>query len=280
MTAGAAARPAPRQNRGFFALYVLGELRHNTARFNPLSTGVSGHRVATFRWSERHRSRKTLRKARSADVKTILYFATVVAVLSSLGFVTQSTYGQAAGTRVAVIDVPYIFKNYTGFKAEVEKIQKDMNAFRQWVAEENQKIRAETKKLELYKTGSAEYKQTEEEIARMQMTHRLEGAKREREFMEREAKLYFDLYKRIEAAVADFALRNQIGLVLRFSGEDIDPADRKSIMLGVNRQVVYQSRLDITSIILKKYIETSFQANPDPIPVTGRTGPQIPPRQY
>ncbi|MBC8870984.1 MAG: OmpH family outer membrane protein [Planctomycetes bacterium] len=213
-------------------------------------------------------------------MKTILYFATVVAVLLSLGFVTQSTYGQAVGTRVAVIDVPYIFKNYTGFKAEVEKVQQDINTFRRWVAEEQKKIRDETKKLELYKTGSAEYKQTEEEIARMQMNHRLEGAKKEREFMEREAKLYYDLYKRIEAAVADFALRNQIGLVLRFSGEDIDPTDRKSIMLGVNRPVVYQSRLDITDIILKKYIETSFQANPDPIPVTGRTGPQIPPRQY
>ena len=213
-------------------------------------------------------------------MKTILYYATVVAVLFSLGFATQSAHGQGAGTRVAVIDVPYIFKNYAGFKGEVEKVQRDINAFRQWVAEEQQKIRGETKKLELYKTGSAEYKEAEESIARMQMTHRLEGAKKEREFMEREAQLYYDLYKRIEAAVADFALRNQIGLVLRFSGEDIDPTDRKSIMLGVNRPVVYQSRLDITTMILEKYIETGFQATPAPIPVTNHTRPQIPSRKY
>lgn len=183
-------------------------------------------------------------------MKTTLYFATVVAVLFSLGFATQSTYGQAVGTRVAVIDVPYILKNYPPFKAEVEKIQKDIADFRRWVTEEQKTIRLEKERLGTFNVGSPEYKQTEERIAEMQLRMRLEGAKREKQFMEDEAKAYLNSYKRMESVVADFAFRNQIGLVLRFSREDIDPANNKSIMVGVNRLVVFQNRLDISEIIL------------------------------
>jgi len=80
---------------------------------------------------------------------------------------------------------------------------------------------------------------------------RLQLAKREKESIEAEAQAYYRTYKQIERVVADFAFRNQIGLVLRFSSEDIDPANTNSIMSGVNRFVVFQNRLDITDIVLE-----------------------------
>jgi len=184
-------------------------------------------------------------------VKITLSLATVVAALFSLGFATQSSYGQSVGTRVAVIDIPYILKNHAPFKTELEQAQKNRVDLRRWANDENQKIRGEISKLQQYKTGSPENKQAEESIAEMQLRLRLQLAKREKESIEAEAQAYYRTYKQIERVVADFAFRNQIGLVLRFSSEDIDPANTNSIMSGVNRFVVFQNRLDITDIVLE-----------------------------
>jgi hypothetical protein len=68
--------------------------------------------------------------------------------------------------------------------------------------------------------------------------------------MEREAQVYFNAYREVEAAVGRFASERRIGLVLHHNGEDMDPTQRDSIMQGINRIVVYQDRLDITGMIL------------------------------
>lgn len=206
-------------------------------------------------------------------MKTTLYFATLVAVLFSLGFVTQSTYGQTPGTRVAVIDIAYILKTYEPFKAQRDQSKKDRDDLRRWAATETEKIRAEMSKLQQYKTGSPEYKQTEERIAEMQLRLRLDGAKREKALIEKDTQAYYATYKQIERVVADFAFRNQIGLVLRFNREDIDPTNNDSIMRGINRLVIFQNRLDITDIVLE---------NLPRVQVSDRRGdsgpPPIPPR--
>ncbi len=204
-------------------------------------------------------------------MKTTLCFATVVAVLFSLGFTTQSSYGQTAGTRVAVIDIPYVLKNYDPFKAELENSQKNHGELRKWAAEEGQKIRAEMGKLQQYKAGSPEYKAAEERIAEMQLRLKLDGAKREKAFIEAEAQAYYATYKKIEGVVSDFAFRNQIGLVVRFNREDINSADTRSIMSGVNRFVVFQNRLDITDLVLDALNRASVAGG-------GGSGPHIPPR--
>ena len=50
-----------------------------------------------------------------------------------------------------------------------------------------------------------------------------------------------------------FAESNRIGLVLRFSSEEIDPTNRQSVMQGVNQPIVYnQGGLNITKYILDR----------------------------
>jgi hypothetical protein len=104
----------------------------------------------------------------------------------------------------------------------------------------------------------------------------LDSNKRQKDFMEREAKVYFNVYREVEAAVADFSARNRIGLVLRYSAEDMDPTKRDSIMQGINRIVIYQNRLNITDIIL----DTLNRGTPAAAPSTATPGvaPPIPRR--
>jgi outer membrane protein len=230
------------------------------------------------------------------NVRTICCTATLVAIFLSLGWATQPAHGQG-GTNVAVIDVPFIFKNYSRFKADIEKIKTDIDAFKDLVTDQQKRLRAEMEKLEQFKPGTREYEQQEEAIARMKMEFQLEGAKRQKEFMDREAEVYFNAYRQIEAAVQEFAARNRIGLVLRYSAEEMDPTKRETIMQGINRIVIYQDRLNITQYIVdmleRKDLQAPGQVNgnavpappgvtgrPAPVPnMTNRTGPQIPVRQ-
>jgi len=211
------------------------------------------------------------------NVRTTICTATVVAILLSLGLAAPQASAQT-GTNVAVIDIPYIFKNFTRFKQSIDDIKKDIDNYKQYVDEQQKKLRAEAEKLELYRPGTKEYKDVEESIARLKLEVQLESAKRQKEFMEREAQVYFNAYREVEAAVTDFAQRNRIGLVLRFSSEEMDPSQRDSIMQGINRIVVYQDRLDITNMILDLLNRGTPQVRQTQN--SGPVAPQIPPRKY
>lgn len=214
-------------------------------------------------------------------MKTTLCSAALAAALLTCGLAASPSFGQTGGTAVAVIDIPYIYKNHVRFNQQIEDIKKDIDAYKEIVTQQQAQLRAETDKLNQFKPGAKEYKDVEESIARMRVNFQLDSAKRQKEFMEQEAKIYFNVYKEIEAAVADFAGRNRIGLVLRYSVDDMDPAKRESIMQGINRIVIYQNRLNITDLILDTLNRGTPQAAPG-TPVAspqGTVAPPIPPRR-
>lgn len=202
-------------------------------------------------------------------MRTTICVATVVAVLFFPGFASSQASAQT-GTNVAVLDVPYIFKNFIRFKQSIDDIKKDIDDYKNIVNDQQRQLRDEAAKLELYKPGTKEYKDVEENVARMKMTFSLDSAKRQKDFMEREAQVYFTAYREVEKVVADFAQRNRIGLVLRYSAEEMDPSQRDSIMQGINRIVVYQDRLNITEMILEQLNRGT--------PPRQATAPVIPPR--
>jgi Skp family chaperone for outer membrane proteins len=202
-------------------------------------------------------------------VRTTICVATVVAVLFFPGFASSQASAQT-GTNVAVLDVPYIFKNFIRFKQSIDDIKKDIDDYKNIVNDQQRQLRDEAAKLELYKPGTKEYKDVEENVARMKMTFSLDSAKRQKDFMEREAQVYFTAYREVEKVVADFAQRNRIGLVLRYSAEEMDPSQRDSIMQGINRIVVYQDRLNITEMVLEQLNRGT--------PPRQATAPVIPPR--
>jgi Skp family chaperone for outer membrane proteins len=183
------------------------------------------------------------------NVKTSLCSVMMAAVILTCALAASPASGQG-GTAVAVIDVPYIFKNHVRFQQQIEDIKKDIDAYKDVVTQQQTQLRTESEKLNQFKSGTREYKDVEESIARLRVEFQLDSAKRQKDFMEREAKVYFNVYREVEAAVADFAARNRIGLVLRYSAEDMDPSKRESIMQGINRFVIYQNRLNITDLIL------------------------------
>jgi Skp family chaperone for outer membrane proteins len=182
------------------------------------------------------------------------------------------------GTTVVVLDVAYVFKNFQRFNGQMNDIKKDIEAFEAFVKGEQQKFVTKREELQQFKPGSLEYKQKEEELARLQSDLQVQVGLKRKEFLEQEARVYYRSYREIEQVVAVFAQRNRIGLVLRFNGDEMKEDDRASVLQGVNRAVVYQYNLDITQHIVDELnrFQTAVRPTPAPGPVVPGPRPPVP----
>ena len=156
----------------------------------------------------------------------------------------------AAGTSVAVIDVAYIFKNHARFNAEMKQMQNDIAAFDGVMQEKNKQLQKKAEEMQSFAPTSPQFKKADEDLAHLKSNFQIEIQAKKREFLEQEAKVYYNIYREVEESVAQFAQRNGIRLVLRFTGDEMKADDRASVLQGVNKPVVYQSQLDITLAIL------------------------------
>ncbi|MDA1048972.1 MAG: OmpH family outer membrane protein [Planctomycetota bacterium] len=189
---------------------------------------------------------------------SLLFATAVAAILIGAGILIDSganAQGQAGapragGTNVAVIDVGYIFKNAARFKQSMDDIKNDDEKFKQEILAKQEAMQAGVQNLQKIPKGSPEYQILEEQLAGDQTKLRLDMARKQKDRIEQEAKVYFNAYRELEDHINRFATTYGIDIVLRFNAEDMDPSQPESVLNGINRFVVYQRDLDITVPIL------------------------------
>lgn len=199
-------------------------------------------------------------------MRTTLLVAAFVANLvlgTAISFAQQGAApaNVSGGTNAAVIDIGYIIKNFERFKLGMEDLKRDDEAFQKEFETKRNAINASIERLQSTPKTSPEYKTLEEQIASEQTKLRLDMARKQKERVEDEAKLYYNAYQEIEYHVAQFATQHGIDIVLRFNSEEMDPAKPESVLNGINRFVVWHKGLDITG------------------PILGALNPKTPPRQ-
>ena len=151
---------------------------------------------------------------------------------------------------VAVVDVSYLFKNHRTFKAKMDQMKKEVQAFESSLRAVGEGLAKDKERLKDYKPGSPNYKQLEQQLADKATKMQVQTQQKKREFLEREARVYFDTYQHVRSEIQKYADQNGIGSVFRFTSDPIQPDDRGSVLAGVNRGVVYQRGVDITPAIL------------------------------
>lgn len=157
-----------------------------------------------------------------------------------------------AQQNVVVVDMGKIFRDHDGFKASIENLQKEVETFKLSIQADRTKIQAESEVLAGLERASAEYKTKEGAIAKMAADMQVNHNMKNKDFMEREAKLYYQTYVQVLNTIQSFSRENNITLVIRFSGDEIDPTNRASVLAGVNNVVVFQEQRDITDLIIKR----------------------------
>src|SRR5262245_31730547 len=112
-----------------------------------------------------------------------------------------------SGTNVVVIDVAFVYKNHNRFNATMNDIKNDIKQFEAYVNKKQTDFKALGEALGTYNAASAEYKQKEEELARMQSDLQVEVGLKRKEFLQQEARVYYRVYREIEQEVRTFAER-------------------------------------------------------------------------
>jgi len=184
-----------------------------------------------------------------------------VLCVAALAAVHVPAFGQApaqpqpaAGpaTHVAVIDVGYIFKNHARFKAAMDKMKDEVMAAENGLKAERDRITGLMEQLKGFNVGTPEYKKLEAEVAKAQGDFNVNAQLQKKDFMDREAKVYLQVYTEVEKAVEQFAREHRIAVVHRFDGEPVDNSDRNQILRGITKPIVYfEPGIDITPDILK-----------------------------
>lgn len=175
-----------------------------------------------------------------------------VTSFSSLAVAQQQSGPSANAPRYgyAVVDVTYIFKNFTKFNSQMEQMKSSMEAADTQLKTDRDTVASKEQAREQYNPGSPEFKQVDEEIARLKAEFQLKAGKIRRDFLEREAQVYYSTFMEVSNAVQYYAQQHNIGMVLRFNGDSIDPNNREDILRAINKPVVFQNNVDITPDVL------------------------------
>ncbi len=151
---------------------------------------------------------------------------------------------------VGVVDVSYIFKEHKRFRDTMESMKKEMATIEAELKADRDKIAAAEQERNKYNVGSPEYKKFDEEVARMMAEFNLKMTRLRKDFLEREAKVYYQTYLEVVEAIGYYAKRHNIGLVIKFNGEPVDPNKREDVLREINKPVIYQDSIDITPDVL------------------------------
>jgi Skp family chaperone for outer membrane proteins len=185
----------------------------------------------------------------------------IVSVLALAQAASAQVPGQAAAprpaasgpaTHTAVIDVGYIFKNHARFKAAMDKMRDEVLAAENGLKAERDRVNGLMEQLKGFNVGTPEYRKLEAEVAKAQGDFNVNAQLQKKDFMDREASVYMQVYGEIERAVSQFAREHGIAVVHRFDGEPVDTGDRNRILGTITKPIVYYDpQIDITPDVLR-----------------------------
>jgi len=189
-------------------------------------------------------------------VKVSRCVAAAVACLSLLTFAATLARGQQP-PQVAVVDVQYIFKDHFWYNQQMKALQEEVKQAESQLLEMRNNIQKLEQQINqgkgIWKPGTPDYQNKQQELAQLKGNLAAQLELQRRQFLDKEAKIYFKVYQEITQAVATFARNQRIDLVLRYSKtDDIDPNNPESskVKQWIANPVIFQNQIDITERIV------------------------------
>jgi len=157
------------------------------------------------------------------------------------------------GLPIAVIDVGFILKNHARLDQMRKQLQADAQANEQVFKQEAEEIRKLAERLDSYNSGTPEYKQVEEAIAKRQSDYQVRLKLQRKDFAQREAKMMHMIYTEIMQEVDYFAANHGVLMVFRVDTERVDSDKPDDVMREMSRPIVwYPQGCNITQYILER----------------------------
>ncbi len=212
--------------------------------------------------------------------KFVLSAMMAAAVLS----LAAPSYGQAPAapqghpqviSPVAILDLPYLFRNHRRFKEMDEVLKTEISGAEGQFMTEQKAMKDLVAKLQELRPGTPEYKAAEEDLAKRDADMQLRINIMKKNFAEKKAKNYFEVYQETMRYVGYHATHSGIVLVINFNGDPVDPNNPQSVIQALNSTVLYKHPgVDITPVILD-LCNRGFVI-PEPTPNPGVVNPAFP----
>jgi Skp family chaperone for outer membrane proteins len=153
---------------------------------------------------------------------------------------------------IALIDINFLFEKLPHFKQMMDQLKADVERAEAEVKREREELTKLVQRLESYR-GTPTYKSMEEDIARRQSELGVRVSLQRKEFGQREARIFHNVYREIQDEVDRLAKEVGFDCVIRFNGDAVDPERPDSILNYINRPVVWYGRdRDITMTVLMR----------------------------
>ena len=151
---------------------------------------------------------------------------------------------------VAVVDISFIFKEHKTFLATMDQMKQQMQGIEQQLKGKRDEIGKMEAARNQLNPGTPEYKKLDDDLATAKAKFNLDMDRARKNLMGQEKDVYFRTYQQVSYEVAKYAQQRNIGLVLRFNGDEPDPNRRPDVLKDINKPVVFANNIDITRDIL------------------------------
>ncbi|MGY8748387.1 MAG: OmpH family outer membrane protein [Pirellulales bacterium] len=176
-------------------------------------------------------------------------------VLITVFAITQPLTGGVAQAQdtgiVAILDVAAVFKKNLEFNTQMEAIKKDAEGLKEQITTQQKVIQGKAQEISAMPNGADRFQQ-EADLEQQQTQLKTQARQAETNLLNREAQIYYATYQKLQSVVKAVAEANGIVLVLRFDSSPVDGNNRPEVIKAVNRSVVYNKQLDLTSMITEQ----------------------------
>jgi Skp family chaperone for outer membrane proteins len=170
----------------------------------------------------------------------------------------------AVPTRVGLIDLEYVLKNYQKFNRLADELNAEAKRKEEEIRALQDQLRGLIKQQQAQKPDSPLYAQLQAEATKKRAELEATVANAQRDFARRQANLYHSTYQEVEYVVSQFAQARGLTLVIRSSRDtEVSANDPQAVFREISRPVLYSHpSLDISDQILAILNSGNYSATP------------------
>lgn len=154
---------------------------------------------------------------------------------------------------VAVVDLGTVFETHPSFVSSMDQLKAEMSKYEQDHRKQQESMVTEFKQLRQMNSNSDEYRAKEIQLSRSSANLDIQKKLKAREFMQKEASIYYSTYNDVRVKINNFCKQNTIALVVHYNSAKMDLNNPKSIMSRINSNVIFARKvggnIDITQTV-------------------------------
>lgn len=148
----------------------------------------------------------------------------------------ESAAGQAS---LVAIDMGAVFESHPLFVTQLEGLKQEIRQFEEDQTRQREALNAKFQLLRGGDSNSEDFRQGEAEIASQSANLEVQKRLRAKEFAQKEAKLYYEIYTDVSSKVAAYCQHHGISAVIHYNSRPMDLQNPATIMERMGSNVVY-----------------------------------------